>query len=103
MQQKQRSENAPSGRLQEVQNNGKLSTVRLKKWSQSLTGGGHLLEVPTVRLSLGKFWCFGLAIRWSHIWRLDCNTFAIESNLINYSLNFLHIFKDSLLRCINNS
>ena len=50
MQQKQRSENAPSGRLQEVQNNGKLSTVRLKKWSQSLTGGGHLLEVPTVRL-----------------------------------------------------
>ena len=28
-------------------------------WSHALTGGGRLLEVPTVRLSLGKFWCFG--------------------------------------------
>ena len=25
-------------------------TVRPKKWSRSLTGGGRLLEVPTVRL-----------------------------------------------------
>ena len=25
----------------------------------AITGGGRLLEVPTVRLSLGKFWCFG--------------------------------------------
>ena len=24
----------------------------------AITGGGRLLEVPTVRLSLGKFWCF---------------------------------------------
>ena len=31
-------------------NNGKSLTVRLKKWSRSLTGGGCLLEVPTVRL-----------------------------------------------------
>ena len=36
---------------------------------------GPLLEVPTVRLRLGKLWCFGLAIaygrwsyeRWSHM------------------------------------
>ena len=40
----------PSGRLQEVKNNGKSLTVRLKKWSRSLTGDGRLLEVPTVRL-----------------------------------------------------
>ena len=30
-----------------------------KKWPRSLTGGGRLLEVSTVRLWLGKFWCFG--------------------------------------------
>ena len=42
--------NASSNRLQEVINNGKLLTVRPKKWSRSLTGGGRLLEVPTVRL-----------------------------------------------------
>ena len=56
-----------SGRLQEVKNNGKSLTVRPKKWSRSLTGGCHLLEVPTVRLCLGKFWCFGLVVvygRW---------------------------------------
>ena len=40
----------PSGRLQEVKNNGKSLTVRVKKWSRSLTEGGRLLEVPTVRL-----------------------------------------------------
>ena len=42
-----------SGRLQGVKNNGKLYiklNFRLKKWSRSLTGGGRLLEVPTVRL-----------------------------------------------------
>ena len=27
--------------------------VTPKKWSRSLTGGGRLLEVPTVRLRLG--------------------------------------------------
>ena len=59
-----------SGRLQEVKNNGKSSTVRPKKWSRprSLTGGGRLLEVSTERLRLGKFWCFGLAVaygKWS--------------------------------------
>ena len=33
-----------------LEKNGKLLTVRPKKWSRSLTGGGRLLEVPTVRL-----------------------------------------------------
>ena len=54
-----------SGPLQEVKNNGKSLTVRPKKWSWLLTGDGCLLEVTTVRLWLGKFWCFGLvAILW---------------------------------------
>ena len=57
-----RSENAPSGRLQEVKNNGKSSTVRPKKCSRSLTGG-RLLAVPTVMLRLGKFWCFGGGVK----------------------------------------
>ena len=39
-----------SGLLQEVKNNGKSLTVRPKKWSWSLTGGGRLPEVPTLRL-----------------------------------------------------
>ena len=39
-----------SGRLQEVKNNGISLTVRPKKWLWSLTVGGCLLEVPTVRL-----------------------------------------------------
>ena len=40
-----------SGRLQEVKYNGKsFSTVRPKKWSPSLTGGGRLLEAPTLGL-----------------------------------------------------
>ena len=34
----------------EVKDNGKSLTVMPKKWSRSLTGGGRLLEVPTVRL-----------------------------------------------------
>ena len=53
-----------------LEKNGKSLTVRPKKWSRSLTGDGRLLEVPTVRLWLAKFWCFGLAIayeRWSHV------------------------------------
>ena len=67
-----RSENAPSGRLQEVKNNGKSSTVRPKKWSRSLTGG-RLLAVPTVRLWLGKFWCFGGGVKGGgRILRFDC-------------------------------
>ena len=33
-----------------LKNNGKLLTVRPKKWSRLLTGGGRLLEVPTGRL-----------------------------------------------------
>ena len=45
-------------------NNGKSLTVRVRKWSRSLKyrGGGSLQEVPTVRLWLGKFWCFELAV-----------------------------------------
>ena len=39
-----------SGRIQEVKNNGKSLTVRPKKWSRPRTGGGRLLEVPTVRI-----------------------------------------------------
>ena len=39
-----------SGHLQEVENDGKSLTVRPKKWSRSPTGGGRLLEVPTVML-----------------------------------------------------
>ena len=27
-----------------------------------ITGGGRLREVPTVRLKLGKFWCFGWVV-----------------------------------------
>ena len=61
-------------------NNGKSLTIGPKKWSQSLTGGGHLLEVLTVRLWLGKFGCFWLGVaygRWSltrggRTWRFDC-------------------------------
>ena len=64
----------------EVKNNGKSLTIRPKKWSQSLTGGGHLLEVLTLRLWLGKFGCFRLGVtygRWSltrggRTWRFDC-------------------------------
>ena len=71
-----------NGRLKEVKNNWKSLNVRPKKWSRSLKGGGRLLEVPTVRLWLGKFWCFWLAVaygRWSltrggRTWRFDCST-----------------------------
>ena len=69
----------PSGRLQEVKNNGKSLTVWPKKWWRSFRGGVRLHEVPTVRLSLGKCWCFGLAVvygSWSltsgdSTWRFD--------------------------------
>ena len=60
---------------------GKSLTVRVRKWSRSLIyrGGGSLQEVPTVRLWLGKFWCFGLAVaygrrsltRAGRTWRFD--------------------------------
>ena len=46
---KAETKNASSGRLEEVKNNGKSLTVATKKWPQSLTGGGGLLEVPTAR------------------------------------------------------
>ena len=39
-------------------------------FARSFTGVGRSLEVLTVRLGLGKFWCFGLAVvyeRWSHM------------------------------------
>ena len=58
----------------------KIEIRECVKWSQSLKGGGSLLEVPTVRLWLGKFLCFGSAVaheRWSltrggRTWRFDC-------------------------------
>jgi len=48
---------------------------RPKRWSRSLSGGGRLLEVSIVRLWLGKFWCFGLAVAYGR-WSLtrDCRT-----------------------------
>ena len=54
--------------LQEVKNSGKSLTVKPKNWSRSFTGGGRLLEVPTVRLWLVKFWCFWILM----LWRFDC-------------------------------
>ena len=64
-----------------LKNIGKSLTVRVRKWSRSLIyrGGGSLQEVPTVRLWLGKFWCFGLAVaygrrsltRANRTWRFD--------------------------------
>ena len=64
--------------------------VRPKKWSRSFTGGGRLLEIPTVRLLLGKFWCFWLTVacrRWSltrdgRTWRFDCIWFYFLTNKI---------------------
>ena len=58
-------------RLKTIENH---ETFRPTKWSRSLTGGGHLPEVPTVRLWLGKFWCLD---EWSlmgggHTWRFNC-------------------------------
>ena len=40
---------------------GKQLTVTPKKWSQSLTEGGRLLEVNCKALT-GKIWSFGLAV-----------------------------------------
>ena len=74
-----------------LKNNGKLLTVRPKKWSRLLTGGGHLLEVPTVRLWMGKFWWFGFVVtykRWSHmeVWLyIDIQKSAIFSQLGTFS------------------
>ena len=48
LQRTQKSENASSGRLQEVKNNGKSLTVRPKKWLRSLTGGKALTGGSTV-------------------------------------------------------
>ena len=67
------------GRLLELKNNGKSLNFEAQKWSWSLTRGGRLLEVPTVRPALtGKvlvpeFWIGGLLWkvvpyeRWSHM------------------------------------
>ena len=63
-----------------LKKDGKSLTVRPKKWSRSLTGDGRLLDVSTVRLWPGKFWCFRLAVaygRWSltrggHTGRFNC-------------------------------
>ena len=65
-----------SGRLQEVKNNGKSLTVRPKKWSRSLTGGGRLLEVSTVtgfdwKILVfwigGRLWKVVAYERWSYV------------------------------------
>ena len=40
------------GRLLELKNNGKALNFQAQKWSRSLTRGGRLLEVPTVRPAL---------------------------------------------------
>ena len=45
-------------RNQRIRQEG-VAFKRPKKWSRSLTGGGRLLEVPTVRLRLGNCSCFG--------------------------------------------
>ena len=82
-----------SGRLQEVKSNGNSSTVRPKKRSWSLTGGGRLLDVPTVRLSPGKFVCFVSAVaygRWSltrgdRIWKFDCASFRSNRKRTHFS------------------
>ena len=47
-------ESVKNGRFQEFKNNGKSLTFGPKKWSLSLTGGGRLLEISTVRLL--EFW-----------------------------------------------
>ena len=75
---------------QVVANNGNWLTVRPKKWPRSLTGGGRLLEIPTVRLWLGKFWCFWLTVacrrlsltRDDRTWRFDCIWFYFLTNKI---------------------
>ena len=64
-------------RLKTIENH---ETFRPKKWLRSLTEGGHLPVVPTVRLWLEKFWCFGWVVtygRWSLTrggctWRFNC-------------------------------
>ena len=69
--------------------------------------GGSLLEVPTVRLWLGKFWCFGLAVaygRWSHleVWMYSfCKTLYSLSEPIN--LNQFWDWKIFLLLTVTNS
>ena len=49
----------------------------------AITGGGRLLEVPTVRLSLGKSWFFCLDGRLRKVvtHRLDCTIYSLESAL----------------------
>ena len=47
-----------SGRLQEVKSNGNSSTVRPKKRSWSLTGGGRLPRGSNSKALTGKIWVF---------------------------------------------
>ena len=57
-----------------------MVVVTYKRWS--------LLEIPTVSLWLGKFWCFGLVVtyrRWSltrggHTLRLECSLIWLQPN-----------------------
>ena len=83
-------------RLKTIENQ---KTFRPKKLSRSLTGGGRLLDVPTVRIWLGKFWCFGLGVaygrrsltRGGRTWRFYC--ILIWSRL---SISIRHYFTFSL-------
>ena len=43
-----------SGRLQEIRNNGKLSS---KTWSRLLKRGGRFPGVLNIDVVVGKFWC----------------------------------------------
>ena len=81
-----RSENASSGRLQEVKNNRKSSTIRPQKWWRSLTGGGRLLEVPTVRLWRGKLW-FLLGGRMWEMVALEVRLYHYHYFLISYAIS----------------
>ena len=63
-----RSENASSGRLQEVKKNRKSLSFQTQKVVAVGYRRYSLPEDPIVRSWLGKCWCFGLAVvfgRWS--------------------------------------
>ena len=74
-------------RLKPMENTGKsLNRQTQIVWSPSLTGGGRLLEVPNVRLSLGKYvfvFCLGAGGRsltkGSHSRRFDCTIYSLGS------------------------
>ena len=61
-------------------------TFRPKKWLRSLTAGGRLLEAPTIRLLLGKFWCLGQAVsygRWSRLFSSSPTPTHLRQRSIN--------------------